>query len=995
MAIYHFSAQIISRASGRSAVAAAAYRSASQLLDDRTGQAHDFTPKRGVVHSEILLPEGAPALLSDRARLWNTVEAAETRRDAQLAREIEFALPREMSRAEGIALARDFVLQTFVARGMIADLNVHWDAAADGSAKPHAHVMLSLRGVGPEGFGPKERTWNAVVELQAWREGWSGHVNAHLARLGIDAHVDHRSLAAQGLPLEPQNKIGPAGARRAMRGEAAERAEEHRQIAARNGAQLLAEPGLALTGVTQQHATFTRRDLARFVHRHTEGAEQFAAVMAKVEAAPDLVRLGADARGEARFTTRTMQAIETGMAADGAALAERRRHGVSRSAQAAALRGQRLGLEQAAAFRHVTGESDFALVVGFAGTGKSTLLGAARIAWERAGYTVKGAALSGIAAEGLETGSGIVARTIASYGHAWDRGREGLSARDVLVVDEAGMVGSVQMARLLAVARAAGAKVVLVGDPEQLQAIAAGAAFRALGERHGAAVLTTVRRQSADWQRAATRELATARTGAALARYEAAGHVHTHASREAAQGALIAEWDAARRADPGESTLILAATRAEVRTLNEGARARLRAAGELGVERTVETERGPRSFAAGDRVMFLRNERSFGVKNGTLGTVERVTGPAGSAAASSLVVRLDGVEARRVGFDVKDYAAIDHGFAATVHKAQGVTVDRVQVLASARMDRHAAYVALTRHRSAVTVHWAREELGDRAGLERALSREGAKDTTLDYTTEWAPAEGLAVGAALRLAGEPERAPGPRRDPYSGLRLTGPDPVREAEQDPRTAPVSSQDPVPVDLLRAVEAYARAYTDAARMRGLGLPILEHQRVGLARAGAALDGVRVGAVETLRSALRHDQDTARTLRETTGAMRAAGLVAALGREAVALRDPAVRARRLVSRWQALEAEQAALSGEALSGGDAAARSRIEAGLRGLAEALDRDAAVEAVLREPGLRLKIGPESALGRALAQGEVPLAESLRRSLDRGLRAPSRGWGLSR
>lgn len=989
MAIYHFSAQIIARSTGRSSVAAAAYRSASQLDDLHAGRAHDFSAKLGVIHSEILLPDGAPAHLCDRATLWNAVEAHEKRKDAQLAREIEFALPREMSPAEAIALARDFVSRTFVAQGMIADLNVHWDQAPDGGLKPHAHVMLSLRSVGPEGFGPKVRAWNAVAELQGWRERWSGQVNAHLATLGIDARIDHRTLAAQGLPLEPQNKIGPAGARRLVRGEAAERADEHRQIAARNGAQLLAEPALALAAVTQQQSSFTRRDLARFVHRHTDGAAQFAAVMAKVEAVPDVVRLGADARGEERFTTRTMQAVERTMAEAGAALAAGRGHGVSRSVQAAALRGQRLGLEQAAAFRHVTGAADLSLVVGFAGTGKSTLLGAARVAWERAGYTVKGAALSGIAAEGLEAGSGITSRTIASYGHAWDRGREALSSRDVLVVDEAGMVGSLQMERLLSVARAAGAKVVLVGDPEQLQAIAAGAAFRALAERHGAAALTTVRRQTQDWQRAATRELATARTGAALARYEAAGMVRAHASREEAQAALIAEWDAARRAAPGERSLILAATRVEVRALNEGARAMLRAAGELGVERTVETERGTRCFAAGDRVMFLRNERSLGVKNGTLGTLEAVTGGAGSEAASTLVVRLDGAEGRRLAFDVKDYAAIDHGFSATVHKAQGVTVDRVQVLASARMDRHSAYVALTRHRSAVTLHWAQEDLVDRMGLERALSREGAKDTTLDYPI----AEERLAAAAPGSAQEPERAAGPRRDLFAGLKLAVPPPLQAGktpEPDPSSRSTSPPDPGHAALLRAVEDYARAYTDAARMRGLGLAVLEHQRVALASAGAALDEVRAKAVRDLRSALRHDPQAAQLLREMTGSARAAGLVAGLEREAAAVRDPEVRALRLVSRWQGLEAEYAALSS-----GDPPARSRIEVGLRGVAEAIRRDSAVEAVLRQRGTALGIDSRSALGRALAREGVPLAESLSRGLDQGLSARHQGWDLSR
>src|SRR4051812_5820843 len=701
VAIYHFSAKVIGRSSGRSAVAAAAYRSASALLDEREARTHDFSQKADVVHSEILLPDGAPERWADRGVLWNAVEATEKRKDAQLAREVEFALPRELSREEGVVLAREFVQHAFVSRGMVADLNVHWPLDAQGEAKPHAHVMLTMREVKPEGFGLKVSAWNRVAELQGWREAWAQSANERLAALGHEVGIDHRSFKDQGVELEPQNKIGPAGMRREERGEAAERAAEHRAIAQRNGERIAADPDLALNALTQQQSTFTRHDLARFVDRHTDGAEQFTRVLAKVEASAELVRLGEDGRGRERFTTRAMLATEARMERAAERLFDVRGHGVSAAAQDAALRDRGLGDEQRAAFAHVTGDRDLALVVGYAGTGKSTMLGAAREAWEAQGYTVRGAALSGIAAESLEGGSGISSSTLASLEHAWGQSRDHLTGRDVLVIDEAGLVGSRQMERVLSHAADAGAKVVLVGDPEQLQAIEAGAAFRALFERHGAAEITHVRRQHQAWQREATKELATERTAAALERYKQAGMVHAHATKDEAKAALVGGWAAARRAEPERSQVMLAYTRADVRDLNELARAKVRAAGALGADRTVTTERGERTFAAGDRVMFLRNERSLGVKNGTLGTLERLEG-------SSLTVRLD--DQRTVPFDLKDYAHVDHGYAATIHKAQGVTVDRAHVLASTHLDRHAAYVGLTRHRESVDLHWAREDL---------------------------------------------------------------------------------------------------------------------------------------------------------------------------------------------------------------------------------------------------------------------------------------------
>ncbi|MFG1466835.1 AAA family ATPase, partial [Xanthobacter sp. DSM 24535] len=221
--------------------------------------------------------------------------------------------------------------------------------------------------------------------------------------------------------------------------------------------------------------------------------------------------------------------------------------------------------EQADAFRHVTDGGDLSVVVGYAGTGKSAMLGVAREAWEGAGYSVRGVALSGIAAEGLENGSGIASRTIASMEHGWAQGRDMLTSRDVLVIDEAGMVGTRQLERVLSHAAEAGAKLVLVGDPQQLQSIEAGAAFRSIHERHDGAEIGEVRRQREDWQRDATRDLATSRTGDAIHAYDKHGMVHEAASREQARGDLIDRWGRDRQANPDASRIILTHTNDEVR----------------------------------------------------------------------------------------------------------------------------------------------------------------------------------------------------------------------------------------------------------------------------------------------------------------------------------------------------------------------------------------------------------------------------------------------
>ena len=1051
MAIYHFSAKVVSRANGSSAVASAAYRAAERLHDDRLGRDHDFSNKAGVVHSEIILPEGAPERLNDRACLWNEVEAGEKRKDAQLAREVEFAIPREMNTAQGVSLARDFVEKQFVDRGMVADLNVHWDRGKDGEPKPHAHVMLSMREVGPEGFGQKVREWNSNALLKEWREAWADHVNERLAQLDIDARIDHRTLEAQGIDLEPQHKIGPAASRMPEQGLEAERAEDHARIARENGEKIIARPEIALDAITRQQATFTRRDLAQFAFRHSDGKDQFDQVMSAVRTSPELVGLGKDGRGEDRFTSRDM--IDTEQRLEHAAdrLADKARHGLpaaslQRGLDAAGSEGLVLGGEQQAALAHITGEKDIAIVVGYAGTGKSAMLGVARDEWERAGYQVRGAALSGIAAESLEGGSGIASRTIASLEYQWDQGRELLGPRDVLVIDEAGMIGTRQMERVLSEAERAGAKVVLVGDAEQLQAIEAGAAFRALAERHGAAEINEVRRQHEDWQKEATRALATGRTGEAVHAYERHGMVHAAETREQARSDLVDRWDAQRVADPDKTRIILTHTNAEVRDLNLAARDRLRHAGELGADVRVSAERGAREFAQGDRIMFLKNERGLGVKNGTLGQIERVS-------PDSMAVKLD--DGRSVAFDLKDYAHVDHGYAATIHKSQGVTVDQAHVLATPGMDRHSAYVALSRHRDGVQLHYGRDDFADLASLTRTLGRERAKDMASDY--DHAPdsrdrdAEIRAFGDRRGLSGEIRVADAPER---TGVELLGPraGTMRQMGEDPRTReigegrgagetkaaaerqprrgmfdglklsaePAKAAEPAPDTKDAAKE---KAAPKRGMFDGLKLPqrtpaptkdvparaeqghthdfrrVVERasrsaEAVLQARAsgGPVLEHQKV-ALERATEALEQirpgaSRDMASAMQRDPGLLReaAAGrsgpMVAAMAQEARVRADPNLRADRFVERWQELRQDRDRL----YRAGDMAGREKAGKEMAGMAKSLERDPQVESILRDRTREL--GLEMGMNRSRDMGRGDLGRQLTQDLgigrDRGL-----------
>lgn len=965
MAVFHFSAKVIGRSSGRSAVAAAAYRAGERLHDQRIDRDHDFTNKAGVLHSEVMLPKGAPEAFADRATLWNAVEAAEKRKDAQLAREVEFALPRELPKKDNIKLAREFVKAEFVERGMIADLNVHWDIGEDGKAKPHAHVMLTMREIGREvtkdGFGAKVRDWNKTALIEQWRERWADHVNRALAERDIDTRIDHRSLEAQGIALEPQDKIGPAASRIGGRGLEAERIEEHRAIAQRNGERIIANPALALDAITHQQATFTKRDLASFVHRHSEGKEQYDAAYNAVRSSPDLIALGKDGRGQDRFTSRAMIETERRLHRAADVMAQRTSHAVNDVQRNAAFanaakRGLVLSGEQKSAVEHVTNNKGLSVVVGYAGTGKSAMLGVAREAWESAGYNVRGAALSGIAAEGLENGSGIASRTIASLEHQWGKGHEQLTYRDVLVIDEAGMVGTRQMERVLSHAAKAGAKVVLVGDQQQLQAIEAGAALRAIHERHGGVEISEVRRQLSAWQQDATRHLATGRTGEAIRTYQEQGMVHAADTREAARTALIERWNSERQGSPEDSRIILTHTNDEVRELNSMARSKMRAAGSLGTDATIKTARGERQFASGDRIIFLRNERGLGVKNGTLGTFAMTN-------EGSMAVRTD--DGREVTFDTKDYAHIDHGYAATIHKAQGMTVDRTHVLATPGMDSHSAYVAMSRHRDSLALHYGRDDFPDRSKLVRTLSRERGKDMAGDYKPEQAFAELRGISFHERIMEMMRQVPEKAKSIFGNFR------PQARQLEPLPAKTNTQN----DQRRAVERYARALGDIGRMQTQGLPVLPHQKDALDRAGKTLDAIRPHAATDLANALDRRPEL---IAEAAGG-RSQEAMRAMSQEAAVRTDPALRTERFVSDWQGLSAARKQLEQQ----GDRAGAARVSAKQNELAKTLHRDPQVEGLLRGKARELGIDPkpERSIANELT---ATLARERTRAFDMGI-----------
>ncbi|GDX39730.1 hypothetical protein LBMAG21_00220 [Armatimonadota bacterium] len=432
----------------------------------------------------------------------------------------------------------------------------------------------------------------------------------------------------------------------------------------------------------------------------------------------DIVRLGRH-YGENRFTTKEMIALEQSLIACAGRLAATDSHQLASETVIRVLSqsGSSLSEEQMKAVWHITMETGaFAGVSGIAGSGKTRTLSAARNAWESEGYRIEGTAVATLVARELEENYGVPSQTITRLLLAIEKGHSALDAKSILVVDEAGMVATPELERLVRHCEAVGAKLVLIGDERQLQPIGPGAPFLELGKRLGYADLQDIRRQNESWAKKAVKDIAEGRAREALEAFVSRGLVTVSETQMEAMQSLVSAW----RADglPLTDTLILAATRADVAALNHLAQAERLATNEIG---GVPVFMASDTFYLGDRVLFTKNHKAMGVINGEYGVLQNIDTERGRAS-----VVLDSGE--KVSFEVDAIEDISLGYAATTHKAQGATTMRAYILAGGFMqDRELSYVQASRSEEKTTFYLTRLEAGDEiARLAKAMERSRQK-----------------------------------------------------------------------------------------------------------------------------------------------------------------------------------------------------------------------------------------------------------------------------
>jgi len=448
-------------------------------------------------------------------------------------------------------------------------------------------------------------------------------------------------------------------------------------------------------GLTKYDTTFNRPDVIRaLASRMPEGAD-----VDLVEGLADVylfasqpVRVG-DVKGLPSWTTQDL--LDTEQRVIAGLVARRDDHaGVALRAEVAeAIRARpTLSDEQADMVTDLClAGHGVDVVIGAAGTGKTFALDTAQESWERSGFRVYGAALSARAAAELEEGSGIASVTLARLLAQLDSGRLVLDERSVVVVDEAGMVGTRTLDRLHHATASAHAKLVLVGDPAQLPEIEAGGAFRALSEQLEPIRLCENRRQVEAWERQALDDLRSGRVAGAVAAYDDRQRIIVVDDPDTLRQVVIDDWHSSHRS--GEKALMIAAHRGEVRDLNERAHELVDADGRLGTTRLVV---GRAEFAEGDRVMAVsRNHYDLDILNGDLGTITRI-----DPDTREITFHCDRTAGQRtMPADRIADGCLDHGYARTNHKAQGATVDRTFTLGDdGDLDRQAAYTALSRGR---------------------------------------------------------------------------------------------------------------------------------------------------------------------------------------------------------------------------------------------------------------------------------------------------------
>lgn len=760
--------KFLSTKRGEMALALGAYVFREDWHSDLTGERFDHSIGRAdLVCARVLEPDDAPAAFRDPRALCEAADQAEIstnkrnkkrrwKKRGQIAMHIILELPAGTTDKvrEALVTAK---AECFRKRGCGVIFAIHRPDDPLGQ-NHHAHLLVFTRRVTPLGFGKKVRSLAATFSRGEGHDRATLHKDSPPTqwRRFMENFARQHGLEFE---LDPPQAIGGVhwGHRRKGENTANREADARARAEARA---LLLDPDGLLAEITRRQAVFTRKDLFRLLYRHEIVGEEAQSIVARALAGPEILHLVPASPGAKNriYSTRSVRAQEMLIHQAAKRIAAR----ALEPDTALALEGavgeivetMTLAEEQKAALRHCTGASGLAIIQGLAGAGKSYTMAAIRRAYERAGFRVIGAAPTNSVAADMAAGGFHHASTIhlellrqetgTGWYTPWDD-------RTCIILDEAAMVDANMYERLLCQAASTGARLVLVGDDQQLSSIERGGIYAHLRQTHGCAYLREVRRQTADWAKEASLDFAEGRILEGLTAYSDRGCLSWHRDTEAAAGALVRQWRADHAKAPDKLRFVYAATNDSVNELNrriQDARWSLEPP-----RQTLHfpTARGEIGVAAGDRLQFFGNDRKLGIVNGLLGTVVAV-------AVDEITVAADSGDT--VTFDPRAFDNWGLGFAGTIYRGQGRTQLETYCLYDHAMawGARSSYVAFTRHKESVRCYVPKDLAPDLATLADQMSRSDPGASSLAFVSEEESNGIIPFGPAFKVDLDIDTAP---------------------------------------------------------------------------------------------------------------------------------------------------------------------------------------------------------------------------------------------
>ena len=762
MAISYIHAGTLSRTHGRRATQFSAYISNTKVFDYVNGKTDDYTNKDDCVYTNILLPASAYIgnlnkdnhPFNSREALWNAVETKENthnrKASAQLAVTFEIALPKELAVEDNKKLLDQFIQENYINKyGLVAEVAIH--DKSDGN--PHGHVMLGLRELNGVEFNNKKRrdvlppvrelNGRLLINTDGLNKKYVAFQNRFFRENSINLVVD-------------QDRIIPIVHMRRSRFDGTFLGEDialNSNIGKQNLDKVSSDHNIIIDTLASRQTTFNRADIESLVYKCTmSDSQSYDTVLSKVLESNKLMVLGYSTAGRMTYTTQEnysndLDLLKMVSNLDG-------KHSFSINDKLINKVGYEKGLfeEQVGAVRHLTQSGDIACLVGFAGTGKTYTMNALNEVYKKAGVQVSGVSVSGKAVQGLEDEAGISSQTISKILLSYSNGHENNlpPKKSVLVIDEAGMVGLDDMLSLVRMAKARDLKLILAGDPKQLEAISRGNPFKAILERTGFFEMKDIQRQVDILDQVATRNLGLGDTGKAIDYYHDKGNIHIQNTENnikdivAKYSSLLDQSYYDKKLEKNvnyqvKDTLMLTYTRADVNSLNVKARDVLLARGlisdsvdiqiSLSSNKNNKNDYSTKSFGVGERIIFLQNKtlNTGKVKNGLFGDIKAIKG-------DIVTVITDEHKPRELQININEYNSFDHGYAVTVHKSQGASVQNtLGYVSNTNWDSHLTYVAMSRHKRNMELYVDNGAYKDLDSLRRGLSSKSKKESNvLDF-----------------------------------------------------------------------------------------------------------------------------------------------------------------------------------------------------------------------------------------------------------------------